>query len=268
MTTLTYTLLDLDFPAGHQNKTAVLVEGEHEVMLVDAGFTRADGHRLVAAVLDTGKPLTKILVSYGDPDYYFGLDALADAFPTAEILATPLVIKHIDATYEGKLVAWAQSGANLPTRQVPLTPLSGDFEFEGHTFELKGGHEGIPDRNWWWQPESRTALGGVLLFQDQHVWVADTPTTDERKAWIAALDDMAAHDPAVTYPGHRIPGGTLDTAAISWTRDYLTTFDDVLATSPDGQTATDRLTATYPDAGLQVAVQLGPKVAKGEMEWH
>ncbi|WP_432146493.1 MBL fold metallo-hydrolase [Streptomyces sp. bgisy084] len=268
MSHLTYTLLDLDFPAGQKNKTAVLVEGEHHVMVFDAGFTRADGHRIVAAVLDTGKKLTRIVVSYGDPDYYFGLEVLADAFPDAAIVATPVVIDHIRTTYEGKLVAWAASGVNLPTRLVEIDPLEGDFDFEGHRFELKGGSGEIPDRHWFWEADSRTVLGGVLLFQDQHVWVADTPAPSQRKAWIAALDEMAAHEPAIAYPGHRISGGAPGTASIAWTRNYLAAFDEVLAATTDGESATARLIADFPDAGLLVAAQLSPKVAKGEMEWH
>ncbi|MEW2565316.1 MBL fold metallo-hydrolase, partial [Streptomyces griseorubiginosus] len=41
MSTLSFTILDLDFPAGSKNKTATLVTGEREALLVDAGFTRA-----------------------------------------------------------------------------------------------------------------------------------------------------------------------------------------------------------------------------------
>ena len=48
MSTLDFNVLDLDFPVGSKNKTATLVTGEHDALLVDAGFTRADGHRLVA----------------------------------------------------------------------------------------------------------------------------------------------------------------------------------------------------------------------------
>jgi hypothetical protein len=44
-------------PAGSKNKTATLVTGQNDALLVDAGFTRADGHRLAAAVLDSGKTL-------------------------------------------------------------------------------------------------------------------------------------------------------------------------------------------------------------------
>jgi hypothetical protein len=45
---LDFAILDLDFPVGSKNKTATLVTGDQEALLVDAGFTRADGHRLVA----------------------------------------------------------------------------------------------------------------------------------------------------------------------------------------------------------------------------
>ena len=50
MSTLNFTVIDLDFPAGSKNKTATLITGEEQAFLIDAGFTRADGHRLVAEI--------------------------------------------------------------------------------------------------------------------------------------------------------------------------------------------------------------------------
>ena len=194
MSILEFTVLDLDFPVGSKNKTATLVTGENEALLVDAGFTRADGHRLVAAVLDSGKTLTTVFISHADPDFYFGAEAIADAFPEAVFVATPLVIEHIEHSYEGKLKAWAALGANLPTRLVELTPLTGDLELEGHRFELKGGPAELSDRHYLWQAEQRAILGGVLVFAREHVWVADTPSIEQRAAWIALLDEMAALD--------------------------------------------------------------------------
>src|SRR5256885_5940127 len=88
MTDLTYTIIDGDFPAGVKNKTATLVTSENEALLVDAGFTRADGHRLAAAVLDSGRQLTTVVISHADPDFYFGAEVIADAFPGARFLAT------------------------------------------------------------------------------------------------------------------------------------------------------------------------------------
>lgn len=55
MAQLNYTVIDA--PDSSLNKTSVLVTGESEALLVDAGFTRAVGHRIVAEVLDSGKSL-------------------------------------------------------------------------------------------------------------------------------------------------------------------------------------------------------------------
>ncbi|MFF3965596.1 MBL fold metallo-hydrolase [Streptomyces griseorubiginosus] len=267
MSTLSFTILDLDFPAGSKNKTATLVTGEREALLVDAGFTRADGHRLAAEILDSGKSLTTVFVSHADPDFYFGAEVVADAFPEARFVATPLVIEHIQHSYQGKLKAWEALGPNLPTRLVELTELTGDLSLEGHRFELKGGPAGLPDRHYLWQAEHRALLGGVLLFQQEHVWVADTPTPDDRAAWIGVLDEMAALEPELVVPGHRLPGTAADASAITATRDYLVAFEEELGRAADGAALTEALVKRYPDNGMLIAAQIGAKVAKGEMKW-
>ncbi|TLS46870.1 MBL fold metallo-hydrolase [Streptomyces montanus] len=267
MSTLSFQVHDLDFPAGSKNKTATVVTGEQEALLVDAGFTRADGHRLAAEVLDSGKKLTTVVVSHGDPDFYFGAEVIADAFPDAQFVATPIVIEHIQHSYEGKLKAWEALGPNLPTRLVELTPLTGDLTLEGHRFELKGGPAGLPDRHYLWQAEHRALLGGVLLFQQEHVWVADTPAPADRSAWIRLLDEMAALDPQLVVPGHRLPDTPADASAITATRDYLLAFEEELGKAADGAALTDALVKRYPDNGMLIAAQIGAKVAKGEMKW-
>ncbi|MDH6123761.1 MBL fold metallo-hydrolase [Kitasatospora sp. GP82] len=267
MSTLDFKVIDLDFPVGSKNKTATLVTGEREALLVDTGFTRADGHRLVAEVLDSGKELTRIFVSHADPDYYWGAEVLADAFPKAQLLATVPVIRHIRAAFEGKLRAWEAVGANRPTRLVELEPLTGDLHLEGHRFQLMGGHPTLPDRHYLWQAEHRAVLGGVLVFQREHVWTADTPRDEQRAVWIELLNEMEGLDPRLVVPGHRLPGTPADPSAIAWTRDYLLTFETILSAAADGATATEELVQRYPDAGMLIAAQIGPKVAKGEVAW-
>ncbi|MDK1474342.1 MBL fold metallo-hydrolase [Streptomyces sp. 549] len=267
MSTLSFKILDLDFPIGSKNKTATIVTGEQEALLVDAGFTRADGHRLAAELLDSGKKLTTVFVSHGDPDFYFGAEVLADAFPDAAFVATPIVIEHIQHSYEGKLKAWEAAGPNLPTRLVDLTPLTGDLTLEGHRFELKGGPAGLPDRHYLWQAEHRALLGGVLLFQQEHVWVADTPTSEHRSTWIELLDEMAALQPELVVPGHRLPGTAADASAVTATRDYLVAFEEELGKAADGAALTEALVRRYPDNGMLIAAQIGAKVAMGEMKW-
>ncbi|MFD3505787.1 hypothetical protein [Streptomyces sp. NPDC058678] len=86
MSTLEFTDIDLDFPVGNKNKTAALVAGEQEALLVDAGFARADGHRLAAEIPDSGKTLTTRLMS--TPHERAGLAVSASTVP-AEAVRRP-----------------------------------------------------------------------------------------------------------------------------------------------------------------------------------
>jgi glyoxylase-like metal-dependent hydrolase (beta-lactamase superfamily II) len=267
MTDLTYTIIDGDFPVGSKNKTATLVTSGTDALLVDAGFTRADGHRLVAAVLDSGTQLTTVVISHADPDFYFGAEVIAEAFPGATFLATPEVAASMAKKYEGKLKAWAALGENLPTRLIQTAPLTGDLTFAGHTFQLKGAPAALPDRTYLYQAEDRAVLGGVLVFADEHVWIADTPRDEQLDAWDALLREMQDLEPTLVVPGHRQPSAAGDAGAIAYTRDYIATFRRIVAAAADGAAATDELLKAYPQAGMQIAAQLGPKVVKGEMAW-
>ncbi len=106
-----------------------------------------------------------------------------------------------------------------------------------------------------------------MLFQQEHVWVADTAKPEQRAAWIALLDEMAALDPQLVVPGHRLPGTPADASAITGTRDYLIAFEQELATASDGAALTAALINRYPAHGMQIAAQIGAKVAKGKMAW-
>src|SRR3954447_9550259 len=96
--------------------SSVIVSGETDVVLIDAQFTLADAHRVVALVLATGKRLTAVYVSHGDPDFYFGLGVIQGAFPGVEIVASRPTLDHIAHSATAKLETWGpQLGANGPT---------------------------------------------------------------------------------------------------------------------------------------------------------
>ena len=267
MTALTYSILDSAPTSLH--KTSVLVTGDTEALVVDAAFTRADGHRIAAAVLDSGKTLRTVVISAGDPDFYFGAEVIADAFPDARFVAPADVIDHIRASYEGKLKAWAHLGANLPTRLVEIEELTGTtLSVDGTPIEVRRGSDLLGDRSWFlWEPASRSLFGGVLLFEGLHVWTADAATSALRAEWVRVLDDLLALSPAFVVAGHRASDSPTDTTAISHTREYLERFESLAATSRDGAALEAALIAAYPDAGLAIAAGLGSKVAKGEMTW-
>ncbi|WP_394843319.1 MBL fold metallo-hydrolase [Pendulispora brunnea] len=267
MSELAYTIFDS--ADSSLNKTSVLVTGASEALVVDAAFTRADGHRIVANVLDSGKTLTTVLITAGDPDFYFGAEVIADAFPGVRFLAPADVIAHIRQTYEKKLVAWAHLGANLPSRLVDIQPLTtGSVTVDGVALEVRRGSEQLGNRAWYvFEPTRRALLGGTLLFQGLHVWTADTATKELRAEWIRALDGLEALRPTFVAAGHRSSGSSTDIVAIRHTREYLRRFESAVAEAANAAEAEAALLAAYPNAGLKIAANLGAKVAKGEMSW-
>ena len=265
--TLTYTVLDA--APESLNKTSVVVSGDTEALVVDAGFTRADGHRIVAEVLDSGKTLTRVVITAGDPDFYFGAEVIADAFPEASFVAPADVIEHIQHSYEGKLQAWAHLGANLPTRLVDIAELTETvLTVDGTQIEVRRGTDLLGDRAWYlFEPASRSLIGGVLLFEGLHVWTADSATPELRAEWARVLGDLEALAPTFVVAGHRLAGAPTDLTAITHTRDYLRFFEQAITESATAEDAKAKLLAAYPDAGLVIASDLGTKVAKGEMTW-
>ncbi len=267
MSKLHYTVIDSAAESLH--KTSVLITGDSEAIVVDAAFTRADGHRIAAEVLDAGKTLTTVVITAGDPDFYFGAEVMQDAFPDAAFVAPADVIEHIRASYEGKLQAWAHLGANLPTRLVEISELTDStLSIDDTPIQVRRGSDQLGDRAWYLFDEASLSLvGGVLLFEGLHVWTADTRTPELRAEWIRVLDELEALEPTFVVAGHRIAGAPTDTTALTDTRDYLQSFEKIVADAADAAAAKDALLAEYPDAGLAIAVDLGTKVAKGEMTW-
>lgn len=238
--------------------------------MVDGQFTLAEQHRVLADIIDSGKELTTVVVTTSDPDYYFGLEVIRQAFPEARIVATATIVERIKASWEGKLKTWAHLGKNLTTEVIIPDVLDGDrVSIEGHDFEFRGGH---PDLVWrteyLWQPEDRAVVGGVLLFAGLHVWTADTPTPRERAAWAETLAEMERLAPRFVVAGHRSAGSATDASVIAYTRTYLAEFEEELAKSGnDSEALKAAILERHRDLGLLVALDLGTKVATGEMTW-
>lgn len=251
------------------NVNSVLVTGKTDAVLLDAGFTRADALRIAAMVLDSHKTLKTIYISQPDPDYYFGIDVLKSFFPDAKVVATAPTIRKIEATLPAKLAFWPpKMGANAPKGVSLPEPLAGNtLTLEGQTLEIRGLDDRLPHRSYVWIPSIKAVVGGVNVFAGLHVWTADAASAEDRAAWSKKLSDIAALQPAVVVPGHSAPGSARDVSQVAYTQAYLQHWDAELKKANNSAELIGAMKAAYPSAGLGIALDIGAKVAKGEMKW-
>jgi glyoxylase-like metal-dependent hydrolase (beta-lactamase superfamily II) len=251
------------------NVNSTLVYGQKDAVVIDAGFTRADALRIAANVLDSGKTLKTIFISNADPDFYFGAETLKSLFPQVQVLATPAVREKIQAKLAGKLAFWApKMGANAPQQPVVPALLAGTtLNVDGQTLEVRGTSGALADRPYVWIPSLRAIVGNIAIFGNLHVWTADTQKAGERKAWFTQLDEIEALKPATVVPGHMAAGTALDASSVRYTREYLQRFDAEAAKAKNAAELIEAMKKAYPQAGLGIALDIGAKVAKGEMQW-
>ncbi|WP_127558523.1 MBL fold metallo-hydrolase [Saccharospirillum alexandrii] len=261
------------FAAGEQGfyRAPVLLSGTREAVLIDAGFTLSDGQAVADAIQQSGKQLTTIYISQSDPDYYFSLAPIQAAFPEAQIIAASATIAAIQGNVAKKLETWGpQLKENGPQT---LADIVMPEAFDGQTIELEEhvinivDVEGTSNRRYLWVPSLNAIVGGVMVFSGVHVWTADTSSPEERAAWVHSLNAMLARNPDVVVPGHMKTSDATDASAISYTRDYLLAFEEELETAVDSTALIAAMNARYPEAGLGIALQIGAKVATGEMTW-
>jgi hypothetical protein len=127
--------------------------------------------------------------------------------------------------------------------------------------------DGLPDRRYLWVPSLQAVFGGVMVFSCVHVWIADTPTKVQRVAWIANLDKVAGRKPAIVVPGHMTADSTTDLSGVNHTKAYLVAFEEELAKAKDSASLKAAMEVRYPKLGMGVALDIGAKVATGEMKW-
>ncbi|UEM37966.1 MBL fold metallo-hydrolase [Pectobacterium aquaticum] len=261
------------FPAGEHGffRAPVLITGEHEAILIDAGFTFSDGNTIAEAIKVSGKKLTTIYISQSDPDYYFSLAPIKAAFPDARVIAASATIDAIKKNVDKKLATWGpQLKDNGPQTMADVVMPE---VFDGHSLELEGktieivDADGIMNRRYLWVPSINAIFGGVMIFSGVHVWTADTAGAEGRAAWIKNLDAMAEHQPTVVIPGHLALGAASDISAITYTKNYLLAFEEELAKATNSAELINAMTQRYPNLGMGIALQIGAKVATGEMTW-
>ncbi len=261
------------FPAGQNGffRAPVLISGAGEAVLIDGGFTLSDGQAVADAIKATGKKLTTIYVSQSDPDYYFGLGPIKAAFPDAKVIAATATVSAINGNVEKKLATWGpQLKDNGPqTLSDVVIPEAFDgktLSVDGQTIEIVDA-DGLANRRYLFVPSLNAVFGGVMIFNGVHVWTADTNSAEMRAAWVTTLDTIAARAPSIVVAGHMTPDAKTDISGVEHTKAYLLVFEEELAKAKDSASLKAAMEARFPGLGMGVALDIGSKVATGEMKW-
>jgi glyoxylase-like metal-dependent hydrolase (beta-lactamase superfamily II) len=248
---------------------SVIVSGKTDAVLIDAQFTLADAEKVAQEIKNSGKKLTAVYVSYGDPDFYFGLEVFKKYFPEVTAYASPATVEHIKATAQKKLEVWGGQLGNKVTSNVVLPQVlkGNSIDLEGQKLEIIGLDE-FPAKTFVWIPSIKAVIGGINVFGTTfHLWMADAQTAEARKEWISVLDKIETLHPAIVVPAHANAASPFDESAVKHTKDYIQFYEEALKTNKTSAALIAALKAKYPALTFDIALQIGAKVNTGEMKW-
>ena len=237
-------------PFGFDPITSTLIFGEHDAVLVDAMTTVAEAEGVADWIALHNRNLETIYITHAHFDHFYGLSILLDRFPGARAIATPKTVNAILQIYLSPTVQ--QLARQLFPGQV-ATKLVAPEPYERDTFTLEDrelriieqGHTDSPDTTSLHVPSIDLVVAGDVVYNECHMYVGDT-TPETRQNWIAALDGLAALNPAIVVAGHKKPGAPDAPSAIQDTKRYLQDFDRLQKTATSDQELFNQMTGLYP----------------------
>src|ERR1700684_195398 len=110
---------------------------------------------------------------------------------------------------------------------------------------IEQGRTDSPDSTSLYVPSIGLIVASDVVYNQCRMYVGDT-TPESRKNWIAALDRLAALNPAIVVAGHKKPGAPDSPSTIEDTKRYLQDFDRVQRAATSDRELFDQMTELYP----------------------
>jgi glyoxylase-like metal-dependent hydrolase (beta-lactamase superfamily II) len=255
--------------AGSLYANIALIKGEKKAVLVDAPFTRADAHRVVAMILDSGKELETIFVGHDHPDHYFAMEVITQAFPNAKVVAHPIVSSDIWRSLPYKVKRWYPVlGMNAPRTPTAPLPLDGDtIMLEGQALKVIGPLQGDHvHATALWVPSIKALFPGDLVYNEMFLWFGEHDPK-AIAAWGKSLDQLAALKPDMVVAGHSKPGMPNDASGITYSQRYIAAWPGLVTASRDSADLRARTAKAFPksiDILGDFLLGNSSRVAKGE----
>jgi len=241
---------------------SVIVEGEHQVMLVDAQLTKTSAERLLQEIKETKKLLSIIYITHEHADHFLGLEVFRETYPRVRIIANSAVVDRVNKVYPEKIDKWKKIlGSGATSHVVAIEKFDGNFiEFENANIGILKNIQGDTDENTMlWIPGQRILIAGDVLFNDMHVYTAETDTKARGK-WLNSLNKIRELKPSIVIPGHSKVGAPLDAStAVDFTENYLLVFEEELKKAKDSDSLINAMKERFPSADFLLALDRGAK---------
>src|SRR5260370_25012566 len=82
---------------------SVVIEGTHEVMLVDAQLTKTNAERVLQEIKETKKPLSIIYITHEHADHFLVLECFKEAYTAVRIIANSTGVDRIHTLSQPQL---------------------------------------------------------------------------------------------------------------------------------------------------------------------
>ena len=234
-----------------QAMASTLIYGNKDAVLVDAYLTTKQTSALADWVASKSKNLTTIYITHGHGDHWFGVGALLERFPNAQVVATHNTIQVMrqNASPQALDGAWKPGfPGQIPDKLVIAEELKGNvIDLEGHELiAVELGHTDTDYTTCLHVPSIGLVVAGDAAYNDVHLYLAES-TPQKRQEWIAALDKIESLKPRAVVASHKRPENEDNPRIIGETRQYIRDFDRLAQTTNTAQELYERMLKLYPN---------------------
>jgi glyoxylase-like metal-dependent hydrolase (beta-lactamase superfamily II) len=231
--------------------TSTLIFGARDAVLVDALETVSEATALADWIALHQRRLTTIYITHGHADHFLGLSVLLDRFPNARAVATAATVEQMRRQIAPQVLnngARARyPGQIADTIALPEPLDEGHFELEGLSLVvIQTGRTDTVDTTSLHVPDLGLIVSGDVAYNHCHMYVGAT-TAASRAEWIAALDHLAALNPAAVVTGHKDPTQGNPPTVLAESRGYLEYYGELREAALPDQELFDAMVSRYPD---------------------
>jgi glyoxylase-like metal-dependent hydrolase (beta-lactamase superfamily II) len=227
--------------------TSTLVFGPRDAVLVDALMTVREATVLADWVALHDRRLTTIYITHGHADHWLGLSVLLAHFPHARAVASAGTVRQMHAAAQNNAARVRFPGQIADSLALAEPVDDGHLELEGRPIHvIETGHTDTVDTTSLHVPDLDLIVSGDVAYNHCHMFVGAT-TAASRAEWIAALDKLAALNPAAVVAGHKDPTCGNPPSVLAESRGYLEYFGQLRQAAMADEELFDAMMSRYPN---------------------